>query len=286
MTYLLRTLLATLLTMTLAAPVLVEGKEGPETREVRIYFLDRPVPRRPLKNAVASLTVTKSSSQSATYLLPLVERPDNTPVSGLIRELVSTPYFVEFVQNDASAPKEPGQLGVVPGGPVHETPGQPLNAADVLRRAHAGPCFMKRIPASMLSGSYQFAITLRLDNQTLSTEEIPSDVSSPGEAVEGALQAIRTLWDRAEGGTTYMELKPVSRDFMKNLVKLARTGFEDDTGKFELDRQWCLAQGRAIDKACDEWNPGLVQLLSKQCEPRLKQMQAFIAGLKKPSSSP
>jgi len=280
MTYLLRAFLTALLPMTLAAPALVD------TREVRIYFLDRPVPRRPLKNAVASLTVIKSSSQSATYLLPLVERPDNTPVSGLVRELVSTPYFVEFVLNDEAAPKEPGQLGVVPGGPVHETPGQPLNAADVLRRAHAGPCFMKRIPASMLSGPYQFSITLRLDNQTLSTEEIPSDVSPPAEAVEGALQATRTMWDRVEAGTTYMELKPVTRDFMKNLIKLARTGFEDDTGKFELDRQWCLAQARAIEKACDEWTPALVQLLSKQCEPRLKQMQAFVAGLKKPASSP
>ena len=138
----------------------------------------------------------------------------------------------------------------------------------------------------MLSGPYQFSITLRLDDQTLSTEEIPSDVSSPGEAVLGALQATRTMWDLVEGGTTYMELKPVTRDFRKHLIKLARTGFEDDTGKFELDRQWCLAQARAIEKACDEWSPSLVQMLGKQCEPRLKQMQAFVAGLKKRPSSP
>ena len=284
MMYSLRTLPMALLTIILAAPGLVAGHEGPETREVRIYFLDRPVPRRPLKGAVASLTVNKSSSESATYLLPLVERPDNAPVSGLIRELVNTPYFVEFVLNDAAAPKEPGLLGIVPGGPVHETPGQPLNAADVLRRAHAGPCFMKKIPAAMLSGPLRVTISIRLDNQTLSTEEISNEVSPPADAVSGALEATRTMWDRIEGGTTYMELKPVTRDFQKHLTKLARTGFEDDTGKFELDRQWCLGHARAIEKACDEWNTGLVQMLSKQCEPRLKQMQAFIAGLKKPSS--
>src|SRR6267142_6314844 len=182
MMYSLRSLLAALLPMTLAVPVLVDGHEGSETREVRIYFLDRPVPRRPLKGAVASLTVNKSSSESATYLLPQVERPDNAPVSGWIRELVNTPYFVEFVLNDDAAPKEPGLLGIVPGAPVHETPGQPLNAADVLRRAHAGPCFMKKIPAAMLSGSFRITISIRLDNQTLSTEEIPSEVSPPTEA--------------------------------------------------------------------------------------------------------
>jgi len=130
-----------------------------DTREVRLYFLDRATPARSLKGAVASLVVERESGGSATFLLPLVEQtmPDSGRGPGMIRGLVGTPYFVELMVEDGKA--KPGRASPSPGlpsvKPGHPAPGQLLTSEEVLRRAHRGPCFEQKIPAHLLSGPYQ-----------------------------------------------------------------------------------------------------------------------------------
>ncbi|MBV8881698.1 MAG: hypothetical protein JO332_17205 [Planctomycetaceae bacterium] len=274
----------TLLGAALGGPALAQQKDaGAETREVRVYFIDRAAPRRPLKGAVASLTVDRRAASSSTYLLSLVEQPSaaalpSTP--GLIRALSGTPYFVELVPDVKPATTDQDRRRAT--AVVHETPGQLLSPTDALRRAHAGPCFVGRIPAPIVSGPFQASVTVRLGEETLSSEEFQDKIVRPEESLGGALKAAQTLWDRVESGSSYMDLKPAARDFTKRLMRLARVGFQDPTGNFERDRQWCLASARAIEDACDQGNTGTVQNLAKQCEPRLKQMEAFLAAFKEP----
>jgi hypothetical protein len=206
----------------------------------------------------------------------------------MIRGLVGTPYFVEWIVEDGKgkAGRESPRQGVAPGKPGHPAPGQALTAEEVLRRAHRGPCFHQKIPAHLLSGPYQATITVRLENETVSSEEFQSPSSPPKEAVAQALRDVDALWNHVEGGAKFMELKPLAQDFMKHLAMLAPAGFADDVGSFEKDRQWCLSRGRAIGRACDEGNTGLVQNLSGQCKPRLHDMQEFLESRSCPGAQP
>jgi hypothetical protein len=80
-----------------------------------------------------------------------------------------------------------------------------------------------------------------------------------------------------------MEMKPAVTQLKRRLAQLAPAGFEDASGRFELDRQWCVSLARKIDDACDEGDDGQVLALSQQCGPRLKQMQSFLARSRKES---
>jgi hypothetical protein len=259
---------------------LLSSEASAETRDVRVYFLERATPARSLKGAVASLVVERDSGESATFLLPLVEQtsPDSGREPGMIRGFVGTPYFAELILDDgkAKAGREPRSEGQTPAGPGHPPPGRLLSAEDVLRRAHRGPCFEQKIPASILSGPYQATLTIRLESQTISSEEFQSPAFPPKQAASAALRAVESLWSHVEEGGKFMDLKPLAREVMRNLAMLAPAGFKDDAGSFEQDRQWCLALGRAIEKACDEGNTGLVQNLSTQSKTRLQRMLEYL----------
>jgi hypothetical protein len=246
------------------------------------------IPARSLKGAVASLVVERESGESATYLLPLVEQtsPDSGTAPGMIRGLVGTPYFVEMWIEDGKAKPGPRAPGLAPGKPGHPAPGHLLTSEEVLHRAHRGPCFQQRIPASLLTGPYQATITVRLENETISSEQFQSPSSPPKEAAAGALQAVEALWTHVEAGAKFMELKPLARDFTRNLEMLAPTGFACDRGAFEDDRQWCLSLGRAIEKACDQGNTGMLQNLSAQCKPPLHRMQEYLEPVGCPGTPP
>jgi hypothetical protein len=69
-------------------------------------------------------------------------------------------------------------------------------------------------------------------------------------------------------------------ELMRDLSKLAPAGFEDGSGAVEKDRQWCLALARAVEDACYQGNTARIEELSRQCEPRLKEMQSQLAKLK------
>ena len=78
----------------------VQDKPAEETREVRIFLLDRTRPERTLKDAAASLTLERKSGRGETFLFPIETKvpsvPDESVAPGLIRGLISTPYFVEL----------------------------------------------------------------------------------------------------------------------------------------------------------------------------------------------
>jgi hypothetical protein len=77
-----------------------------------------------------------------------------------------------------------------------------------------------------------------------------------------------------------MDLRPGAVQLMRDLSKLAPQGFEDSSGQFELNRQWCLAHARAIERACYEGDHQQIVELSQKCGPRLGQMNAFLARSK------
>jgi len=263
-----------------ATSVAAPGPQAPgsDTRDVRIYYLERSNPARSLKGAVASLVIERDSGESGTYLLPLMEPtlPEAGKETGMIRALVGTPYFVELLLGDGTAKpgREPRSAGHA--APAPRGPGQLLSAEEVLHRAHRGPCFGRPIPASILSGPYQATITLRFENETISSEQFQNPPSPPKDALAGARRDIDELWNRGEAGAKFMDLKPLTQELTRNLEMLSPTGFADDVGSFEKDRQWCLSMGRAIEKACDEGNIGLVQALSSRCKPRLQKMEEFL----------
>ena len=100
-----------------------------ETREVRIYLLDRARTDRDLKDAAAVLTIEQPTGRGRTFLLPRVAKGTPTPgedrAPGMIRGLAGTPYFVEL------------QTGEPAGAARSETPeAEPAakSGQEVLRR--------------------------------------------------------------------------------------------------------------------------------------------------------
>jgi hypothetical protein len=278
-----------ILTLVLAAQA-GQGKHdsAAESRDVRIYFIERSNPPRSLKDVSVSLTVTSDSGTESTALIPLVEGKSPSPEEqiggGMLRGVSGTPYFVELAVEPSKvvAPKEPGASAESSAGPRADGL---LSPAEALKRAHRGAYFGRSLPASLFSAPYRATITIRLGNEASTSEEFQNPSPTPRVAAEGALSSTRLLWKLAEAGGTFSALKPVASAFLKQLDQLAPAGFADDSGALEQDRQWCLGLGRAIEDACDRGNTGLVQNLAAQCEPRLKNIQSRLAPRKDRSSN-
>jgi len=256
------------------------AQDQDETREVRIYLLDRAAADRTLKDSVAVLTVEQPSGRGRTILLPRVVKGAPTPgedrAAGLIRGLTGTPYFVELQTGEAAAPsrKEP------------ETPQEKEKDRDVLEKIHrAGVFFARKIPASLLTGSFTATVTIRLANLTYTSEEFHGPRPDVGldEVASRVDRTLATLKQQGEETAGFMEIKPVVTRLKRELWQLAPAGFEDATGEFEHDRQWCLALARRIDDACDRGDGALVTELSLQSGPRLKRMKTMLAGARKES---
>ena len=86
--------------------VLPADQDKTETREVRIYLLDRAKPDRDLKDAVAVLMIEQPNGRGKTFLLPRVAKGTPTPgedrAPGMIRGLSGTSYFVELQTGEAA----------------------------------------------------------------------------------------------------------------------------------------------------------------------------------------
>jgi len=274
--------LAALLLLT--AGIASADQDKPETREVRIYVLDRAVADRNFKDAAAMLTLEQPSGRSKTFLLPRVAKgtptPDEDRATGMIRGLTGTPYFVELQTGEAAAParaeepteKEKGKDGAAPSG------------QDVLRRVHRqGVYFVHKIPADLLAGSFAATVTVRMGSLTFTSEEFqgPKAAVALDEVATRVDQSLASLKTKAEEQAGFMDLKPTVTKLRRELAQLAPAGFEDATGAFEVDRQWCLALARTIDDACDRGQEARVLELSRQCGPRLKNMQSMLARTKK-----
>jgi hypothetical protein len=274
--------------LTLVAGVAFADQDKSETREVRIYLLDRTAPDRDYKDAAAVLTIERpTTGKGRTFLFPRVAKGIPTPgedrATGMIRCLPGTPYFVELQTGEgapAAKPEAAPEKEKVKG-----KEGAPLSGTEVLKRVHArGAYFVQKVPADLLTGTYTATITLRVGSQTYTSEEFqgprPENVTLDDVAAK-VDQSLAGLKTKAEEQTGFMDLKPAVTQLRRELAQLAPAGFEDGTGAFELDRQWCLTLARNIDEACDRGNTARVLELSQQCGPRLKNMQTMLAGTKK-----
>lgn len=270
--------------LTLVAGVALADQDKTETREVRIYLLDRAAPDRDYKDAAAVLTIERpATGKGRTFLFPRVAKGTPTPgeerATGMIRCLPGTPYFVELQTGEAAPaakPEAPAEKG---------KEGAPLSGAEVLKRVHArGAYFVQKIPTDLLTGTYTATVTMRVGSMTTTSEEFqgprPENVTLDDVAAK-VDQSLAGLKTKAEEQTGFMDLKPAVTQLRRELAQLAPAGFEDGTGAFELDRQWCLSLARNIDEACDRGNTARIVELSQQCGPRLKNMQAMLAGTRK-----
>jgi hypothetical protein len=253
-----------------------ERSEG-ETREVRVYLIDRTRPDREFKDAVAVLTLERPSGRGRTFLMPRTAKHEAPPAAGLIRGLTGTPYFVELNLGDAAP--EPAA-----NGEKQETP-----AGGILRRVHQGAFFAQKVPAALVSEAFTATITIRMGDLTFTTEEFQgprSPKDAPDQAMERIERSLAVLKERAEEQAGFMDLRPSVVDLLRDLSRLAPAGFEDVTGAFELDRQWCIAQARAIEKACYSGDTGWISELTLTSGPRVRQMKSVLARWKEKPPQP
>lgn len=255
-----------------------------DLREVRVYLIDRRTPERVYKDAAAVLTLERPFGRSQTFLLPLVSKPAPAPAgaAGMIRGLPGTPYFVELNLDPHAAPGAPEKRETerVEG----KTPPGPLPGREVLRRVHQGATFAQKIPRSALSDPFTATVTIRLGSTTFTSEEFQKSQGSGDdpEAVAARIErSLETLQARAREQAGFMDLRPIVVDLIRELSRLAPAGFEDGSGRIELDRQWCLAHARAIERASYDGDTSQVLDLSLKCGPRLREMQSILAGTKK-----
>jgi len=260
-----------------------ERKEE-ETREIRVYLIDRMVPDRVFKDAVAVLTLERPSGRGRTFLLPrvdMVATPGEKPSgSGIIRGLPGTPYFVELNVGD-TAPPAPEK--------AEEPKGKEMSSGEILRRVHHGAYFARKIPATLVSEPFTATVTIRLGDLTFTSEEFQGPRAAkdaPEEVAARVDRALDALIDRARRAAGFMDLRPAVVELTRDLSRLAPQGFEDSTGAFELNRQWCLAHARAIERACYEGNHEQIVELSQKCGPRLNEMTSFLTRSKEKQKEP
>jgi hypothetical protein len=261
-----------------------------ETREVRIFMLDRTKPERVTKDAAAVLTLSHRSGRGKTILIPRSPKeapaPPEGAAPGMIRTLISTPYFIELdLGDEASAPPRPAARPAPPEEAEKKADGAPapLTAQEVLRGARKGTWFSRRVPASSFSEPFTATVTIRLGTLSFTSEEFQGPKSSQDTAEQAAArvdQSLVALRERAQESGHFMDLKPAAEDLIRNLSKLAPAGFEDVSGEFEQHRQWCLGLARNIDDYVDRGNSARVQDLSRQCEPRMKEIHSLLEQMK------
>ena len=284
------------LTLFFAAPVLdavaLQDNGRDETREVRIYLLDRTSPDRVHKDAAAVLTLERASGRGETFLIPRAAK-DATPADpgapGLIRGLVSTPYYVELNLGDA-APAPRREEAKTPEAPAPEkAEGAPLSAEEVLRRSRKGTWFSRRLPASAFAEPFTATVTLRLGTLSFTTEQFQGPRSAhdtPQEVAGRVDRTLETLRERAKESPGFMELKPVVDELTRELSKLAPAGFMDGSGEIERDRQWCLALARSMENASVQGDAERIRELSVQAGPRMKDIHALLARTKEKAPEP
>jgi hypothetical protein len=233
---------------------------------LRIYLLDRGTPATSLDDVAMSLTVRYRSGHGETVLLArtTAERPSGELPVGSIRGLVGSGGFVEMFWPGGS-----GATGAT-------APGE--KARDALKRAHRGPCFITSVPDSRFGEVASVWITVRRGDSTWTSEEFQRP-TGPAES-EGAVlttvdRTVHGLQDRANEGTTFMRIHPQCVILIAELAKLAPSGFMDDTGAFEFERQTCLGYARGIENSCAYGDWGQVAMLSLQCQPRVRTMEAL-----------
>jgi hypothetical protein len=268
-----------LLALVSVAPHLrAQERKAEETREIRVYLIDRASPDRVYKDAAAVLTLERPSGRGGTFLLPrvdMVATPGERPTGpGLLRGLPGTPYFVELNVGDTPPPAPE----------KYEPPKEKeMSAGEVLRRVHRGAYFARRIPASLVSEPFTATVTIRLGELTFTSEEFQGPRTAqdaPEEVASRVDRSLEVLADRARRAAGFMDLRPAAVELTRDLSKLAPQGFEDASGTFELNRQWCLSHARAIERACYETNHEQIVSLSQRCGPRFSEMNAFLGRSK------
>jgi hypothetical protein len=262
-----------------------ERKEE-ETREIRVYLIDRIAPERVFKDAVAVLTLERPSGRGRTFLLPrvdMVATPGEKPSGpGILRGLAGTPYFVELNVGDSAPPAAEKEK-------EEEPKGTEMSSGEILRRVHHGAYFAKKIPASLVSEPFTATVTMRLGDLTFTSEEFQGPRTGkdvPEEIAARVDRSLDALTDRARRAAGFMDLRPAVVELTRELSKLAPQGFEDSTGAFELNRQWCLAHARAIERACYDGNLERIVELSQRCGPRLNEMTSYLTRSKDKQKEP
>lgn len=276
-----------------------QDKPADGTREIRIFLLDRIRPERTTKDAAASLTLERKSGRGETFLLPVATNvptlPEESVVPGLIRGLISTPYFVELDLGEPTpAPRGEETREPEPGPEAEKANGAAaanatLTSQEVLRRARKGTWFSRKLPASAFSEPFTATVTIRLGAVTYTSEEFQGPRSAhdtPEEAASRVDRSLEKIQARLDESASFMELKPLVGDLMRDLSKVAPAGFEDASGEVERDRQSCIALARALDNACDRGNNGALMDLSAQFKPRMKTLHAKLAPTKPKEPEP
>ncbi len=274
-----------------ARPVVQDTPEE-GTRELRIFVLNRSTPDRSFKDAAAILTLTRKSGRGQTILVPRALKeapaPPEGAAPGMIRGLISTPYFVELDLGDgAAAPRREPAAKPEPtpeGEKKAEGSAAPLSSDDVLRLARKGTWFTRTVPASMFSEPFTATVTIRIDTLAFTSEEFQGPRSAhdaPDDAAARVDETLQKLRNRAEESAKFMDLKPAADGLIRDLSKIAPAGFEDASGEVEKHRQWCLALARAIEDATDYGNSARIQDLSLQCAPRMKEVRTLLEQMKK-----
>lgn len=278
-----KTLLTLLFGLLAVGPALrAQDRRAGETRDIRVYVIDRAAPDRDIKDAVASLTLDRPSGPGRTFLLHRVAGPHGSaePAPGLLRGLPGTPYFVELNLGGAAtepAPEPPE------GGNKEPT------AREILRRVHQGEFFTQKIPAELVSEPFTATITIRLGSLTFTSEEFQGPRSAQDGLEEAAARvglSLTLLTERSEQLAGFMDLRPVVVELLRDLGRLAPAGFEDGSGVFERNRQWCLAQARAIEQACYEGNTARVAELSRRYGPTLDEMRTALSRARQKEPPP
>ncbi|RPH39248.1 MAG: hypothetical protein EHM91_12650, partial [Planctomycetota bacterium] len=141
-----RVLLVAIVSTASVGDLSAQERKEEETREIRVYLIDRVAPDRVFKDAAAVLTLERPSGRGRTFLLPRVDRvatPGEKPSGpGIIRGLPGTPYFVELNVGDTAPPAAEKE---------EEPKGKEASSGEILRRVHHGAYFAKRIPANLVS---------------------------------------------------------------------------------------------------------------------------------------
>jgi hypothetical protein len=266
----------------------VQDTPGEDTREVRIFVLDRTRPERSRKDAAAVLTLTRKSGPGLTILMPLAVNeapaPPEGAAPGLIRRLISTPYFIEMDLGDgvpAPRRREPAAAAPAPEDAPKKADGEtaPLPAQDVLRGARKGTWFSRRLPASAFSQPFTATVMIRFGTVSYTSEEFQgprSDHDTPEAAASSVDRSLESLQKRAAEFAGFMDLKPTADLLIRDLSRLAPAGFEDASGEIEVRRQWCLARARAIQDSCYTGNTGRIQVLGQQCGPQMKEIHELL----------
>jgi hypothetical protein len=272
------------------SPPALQNNPAEETREVRIFLLDRTTPDRVLKDAAAVLTLERSSGRGDTFLFPRAPKdaaPADAAAPGMIRGLVSTPYYVELNLGEA-APAPRREEATAPPAKAEGAPA-PLPAEEVLRRSRKGTWFVRKLPASAFAEPFTATVTLRLGTLSFTSEQFQGPRSghdTPRDVAARVDRALETLRDRAKDSAAFMDLKPTVDELTRELSKLAPAGFEDASGEVERGRQWCLALTRAMENACYQGDAERIRELSAQFGPRMKDLHARLEPAKEKAPEP